>query len=85
MRLGIYALILALLLTGCATASFEEHARELVAPDVVVSSTEQLTKAATEVETQEVPQLTEMMKDYCVMRDQSRTLKGEKPQCAVRR
>jgi hypothetical protein len=59
------------LLTACGTATFSKEAT-LVLPDVVEYSKEMQNKAADEIESQNVPTLTEFMKDYKVMRDQTR-------------
>lgn len=80
MKQGICGLILALCLTGCAGARSEEG-RALTAPDVVVYSRAQLSQAADELERCKCPQLEDMMKDYCVARDQSRLLQGKKTVC----
>ena len=61
-------------LTACAGATFSEEAT-LVLPDVVEYSRDAQDKAADELETQNVPTLREFMKDYKVMRDQTRVAK----------
>jgi len=48
----------------------------LVLPDVVEYSKETQNKAADELESQNVPTLREFMKDYKVMRDQTRVAKS---------
>ena len=85
MKSVICGLILALSLTGCALASFEKDARKLTAPDVIVYADAQLEAAADETEGGACPVLTEFAKDYCVMRDQARVLRGEKKRCTLKR
>lgn len=70
-------------LTGCATASSKDS-RSLIAPDVIQYSQKQLNTAVKEMRTYPIPQVTEMMKDYCIMRDQSRIMQGKKPVCIVK-
>lgn len=73
----ITALILCSFLTGCAGGIFSgSDADELAVPDVVVYSKETQNKAADELEMYPVPVVTEMMKDYGVMRDQAKSLKN---------
>lgn len=69
MKLGITVLIPLFLLTACAQGNSR------AVPDVVSYTQEQQTQAAEELETNNVPTLTEFMKDYKVMRDQTRYLK----------
>jgi hypothetical protein len=69
MRLGIIVLTASGLLTACSTV----HSDAL--PDVIEYSKEMQIKAARELQTQDVPTLTEFMKDYKVMRDQVRVAK----------
>lgn len=77
MKQGICALILALCLTGCATADSRES-RALTAPDVVAYTLQQQRQAADELEACVCPVVLDMMKDYHVMRNQSRILAGQK-------
>lgn len=57
------------LLTACA------QGRSRALPDVQKYDKETQNKAADELETFNVPILSDMMKDYKVMRDQTRSLK----------
>jgi len=68
MKYAITALIPLFLLTSCATASFDA----LYLPDVVEYTKEQQTKAADEIETNNIPTIIEMMKDYHIMRQQTK-------------
>ena len=61
------------LLTACETVTFSPAA----IPDVVEYSPKVQEAAADEIERNDVPVLTEFMKDYKVMRDQARAAKGE--------
>lgn len=58
------------LLTACSQGA----SRAL--PDIVEYDEATQNKAATELQTQQVPTLMEFMKDYKVMRDQTRRLKN---------
>lgn len=55
-------------LSGCAQAKYND----LALPDVVEYTKEQQKKAAIELENNDVPMVKEMVKDYVVMRDQTR-------------
>lgn len=70
MKFAITALILLPLLSGCSGVISKPTG--LTCPDVVNYSRETQASAASELTTQNVPVLTEFMKDYSVMRDQSR-------------
>lgn len=82
MKSAIAALILPLCLTACVGAD-SKATRALTAPDVVAYSRAQQTQAAAELERCACPVLEEMMRDYCVMRDQSRALAGKNPTCTA--
>jgi len=71
MRLVITALILCSLLSGCGGASFNKEAR-LALPDIREYSKETQIKAADELTACDCPMVIEMIKDYLVMRDQTR-------------
>ena len=73
MKLLITALIALSLLTACGGATFSGEEAELVLPNVVEYSNAVQDTAADELESYDVPTLTEFMKDYKVMRDQTRT------------
>jgi len=62
-------------LTSCGGATFSKEA-QLALPDVVEYSRETQSKAADELEENDIPVLREFMKDYSVMRDQTRRAKG---------
>lgn len=83
MKSAIIALILPLYLTACAGAD-TDASRALTAPDVTAYTRAQQVQAAAELEGCSCPMLEEMMRDYCVMRDQSRALQGKKPTCTTR-
>jgi hypothetical protein len=70
-----------LCLSGCDKAGFNEKALRLTVPDVVEYSPAQLNKVADEMQSFDAPMTMELLKDYCVMRDQARALKGEELQC----
>lgn len=72
MRYAIAALIPTLLLAACAPVRFDT----LACPDVVLYSPAVQKQAADEIEAGAAPVLTEMVKDYSVMRDQSRVCKN---------
>ena len=67
----------ALLLTGCGKARFDDTAK-LALPHVVEYSRDQQEKAADEIEACAIPTVMEMLKDYAVMRDQTRRARGER-------
>lgn len=67
------ALTLTALLTGCGHTIFDR----LACPDVVQYSAKTQDAAAAEVMAGQAPALTEMVKDYGVMRDQSRACAGK--------
>ena len=73
MRYVIIVLLSSALLAGCSTIRSDE----LTAPNVINYPEETMTKAAKEMEAGSAPTLNELVVDYGVMRDQSRTLKGE--------
>jgi hypothetical protein len=75
MRSAISALMTSALLTGCAPGISKTQ------PDVIPYSRDFQKQAAAEVLGGSCPALTEMAKDYCVMRDQARAGRGEKPTC----
>ena len=68
---AIFALMILSFLTSCAGVNFNSDAK-LIIPDVVEYSKDTQIKAADELEGFEVPTLTELMKDYHVMRKQAR-------------
>ena len=68
MKYAITALIPLVLLTGCARENFSE----LYLPDVVEYTREQQNKEASEIESNDIPMIIEMLKDYGVMREQTR-------------
>lgn len=65
-------------LTACTPATSNN---KLNAPDVREYSSEKQLAAEKEVRGMACPVLTDFAIDYCVMRDQSRVLLGEKPRC----
>ena len=69
MKYVITVLMTMLLLTACS------QGRSRALPDVVEYDRQTQTQAAKELQTQNVPTLKEFMKDYKVMRDQTRKLK----------
>lgn len=69
MRYAIIGLIVMLSLTACSQGT----SRAL--PDLVEYSKSTQAKAAKELQNNNVPTLLEFMKDYKVMRDQTRALK----------
>lgn len=66
---------IALVTLTCLTACTTEPSRAL--PDIVAYDQLFLDKMHKEIRTEEVPALTEAMKDYKIMRDQTRKLKEE--------
>lgn len=62
------------LLTSCGGATFSEEA-QLVLPDVVEYSKDQQNQIADELEGNNVPMLWEIVKDYFIMREQTRAAK----------
>lgn len=74
MKSATAVLILTLSCAACAPVSFNA----LVCPDVVAYSPAVQKQAASEIEGGSAPTLTEMVKDYSVMRDQSRACKAGK-------
>lgn len=66
--------LMTLLSTTACTQVVSEY-DSLVAPDVVEYTLEQQKQALNELQTNDVPMLHEFMKDYKVMRDQSRAAK----------
>lgn len=68
MNLRVLTLCSVLTVAACAPARFDT----LACPDVVVYSPATQKQAAAEIEAGAAPVLTEMVKDYGVMRDQSR-------------
>lgn len=76
--------MLLLCLPACAAVD-SKATRTLTAPDVVAYTRAQQAQAADELERCGCPVLEEMMRDYCVMRDQSRVLQGKKPTCTAGR
>ena len=77
MKYGITVLMIALFLSGCGKARFDDTAR-LALPHVVEYSRYVQSQAAEELEACPAPALFEMMKDYAVMRDQARRARGER-------
>lgn len=77
MKFAIAALIPMLLLTACSSTGFNKS----VAPSVVEYLSVKQEAAAKEISSGSCPTLTEFMQDYCVMRDQSRVLRGDSPTC----
>lgn len=65
--------IIALVTLSCLTACAQGTSRAL--PDVVGYDKATQNKAADELENNKVPTLMEFMKDYKIMRDQTRSLK----------
>lgn len=61
------------LLTSCAPVSFNK----LACPDVLEYSANIQNKAANEIEKNNIPTIIEFLKDYKVMRDQSKACFGE--------
>lgn len=82
---AIFAPMLVLLLASCTSATFNDQKQlSLVAPDVIQYTREKQEAAAKEVEAGSCPILTDFGQDYCVMRDQARILRGEKPICTIK-
>lgn len=77
MKYAIAGLMCLMSLSACSSAGSEK----LTAPDVVQYSAAKQDAAAKEILGGACPVLNEFAQDYCVMRDQSRILKGEKPTC----
>jgi len=71
MKFVTTGLMMTFLLTGCDPATSDA----LIMPDVVKYSVKTQSAAADEIEAGFCPVMTEMVKDYSVMRDQSRAAK----------
>ena len=59
-------------LSGCATVGSDPR---LTTPDVVTYSRATQARAADEIQAGKCPVMTEMVKDYAIMRDQARVLR----------
>lgn len=68
MKFAVIALMTLSFLSGCA----REPSRKLILPDVVEYSKATQIKAADELQACHSPTIMEFMKDYSVMRDQTR-------------
>ena len=74
MRFVIIGLMISSCLTACCQDNFDYQ--KITQPDLVAYASEVQEAAVIEMRTQNVPVLTEFMKDYKVMRDQVRVAKG---------
>lgn len=79
MKLETSVLIVLLSLTGCSTANFDS----LACPDVVEYTLPQMQLMARELSENDLPALTEAIRDYCVMRDQARICRGKEAVCTA--
>ncbi len=77
MKYAIVGLMCLMSLSACNSAG----SNKLIAPGVVEYTAAKQGAAAAEIMKGACPVLTEFAQDYCVMRDQSRIIKGEKPTC----
>jgi hypothetical protein len=74
MKSATIALIMMLCSSGCAEAP-SEAGKRLILPDIVVYPKALQKAAADEIEKNACPVQTELVKDYSVMRDQTRAAK----------
>lgn len=72
---GFLIMILGLLFISNDQVKSEVH--QFITPDIIRYSGEIQLKAANEIESGKCPALTEFAKDFLVMRDQTRIIKGE--------